>query len=177
MILPKPSSRFKLVIFAVLFLSLSISLNSCGAGPIEEQYSNNSEDENPSFSQNTNDQSPWLTTEGQTSDGYTATCDFNGDESQGTLVLCDIYWDAKNISTQPQEYFGYTYLIVDGSIYQTEDNYADLRSVNPGSYAVKKGGFNSFRIPYGGTITGLFKSDTPDGIHLLDLDLSIEITN
>lgn len=159
-------------------LVLAFSLTSCGAGPQAAQSNSNTEFGTDSDGGNDSsiNSDVWLTSEGDNGNGYTASCDFNGDEKDGDFVNCRVYWTAKNISSVPQPYSGYSYLNVSGAIYQSSDAYAEYRMVNPGMEASRTG-YNSFSIPYGGTIFGLFKAEGPNEPHLLNLDLNISITN
>lgn len=169
----------KLLRVIFITLCLSLALASCGAGNPNASSSSSQEfgtDSDGGDSQNLADNG-WEASEGDDGSEYTATCDFSGEESDGDLVDCKIYWDAKNASNIPLDYSGYSYLVVDNSTFQTSDGYAELRTINPGSYAVKKGGYNSFRIPYGGYITSLFKAEGPNEPHLLDLPLNIQVVS
>lgn len=163
----------------VMVFFVSFALSSCGAG--NPNSSTNATQESGTDSIEGNDNyvadSGWTASEGDDGSGYSVTCNFSGDESEGDLVSCDVYWDAKNTSNIPLEYSGYSYLVVNDSVYQTSNGYAELRTVNPGSYAVKKGGYNSFSVPYGGYITALYKAEGPNEPHLLDLPLNIHIVN
>jgi len=162
-------SRNAFLVIVLLFAS--ITLTSCGSGS-SDSSSSSTEFE---IEEEVVD-SGWTTTEGDNGNGYAVSCNFDGDESYGDLVSCSVYWNAQNTSNIPLEYYGYTYLVVDDSIYQTSDGYADVRTVNPGSYG-SSNGVNSFLIPYGGTITALFKANGPTDTHILDLSLYVTITN
>jgi hypothetical protein len=162
-------SRNAILVFTLLFTL--VTLTSCGS-----RNSTTSSSSTASEVEQEIVDTGWTTTEGDNGNGYSVSCNFSGDESNGDLVSCSVYWDAKNTSTIPLEYYGYTYLVVDGSTYQTADGYADVRTVNPGSYA-SNAGSNRFWIPYGGTITALFKADGPTDIHILDLPLYVTIVN
>ena len=162
-------SRNAFLVIVLLFAS--ITLTSCGSGS-SDSSSSSTEFE---IEEEVVD-SGWTATKGDDGDGYAVTCNFDGDESYGELVSCSVYWDAQNTSNIPLEYYGYTYLVVDDSIYQTSDGYADVRTVNPGSYPSTTGS-NRFLIPYGGTITALFKANGPTDMHILDLSLYVTITN
>lgn len=167
----------KLRLILVLLMGV-FALSGCGAGDPNAASTATQEfgtDSDGSVSTNVVDNG-WTATEGDDGSGYTVTCDFSGEESDGDLVSCDVYWDAKNTSNIPLDYYGYSYLVVDNAVYQTSNGYADLRTINPGSYAVKKGGFNSFNVPYGGYISSLFKAEGPNEPHLLDLALDIRIS-
>jgi hypothetical protein len=155
-------SRNAFLVIVLLFAS--ITLTSCGSGS-SDSSSSSTEFE---IEEEVVD-SGWTATEGDNGNGYAVSCNFDGDESYGDLVSCSVYWNAQNTSNIPLDYYGYTYLVVDDSIYQTSDGYADLRTVNPGS--------NRFLIPYGGTITALFKANGPTDTHILDLPLYVTITN
>jgi hypothetical protein len=170
--------KFRHVALSLLVLFSSIAVTGCGAG---NPYASNGAAQDPAINSDGAEDpgiidSGWTTSEGDDGSGYTATCSFSGDETDGDLVSCKVYWDAKNTSNVPLEYYGYTYLVVDGAVYQTSDGYADLKSVNPGSYAYKAG-YNNFDIPYGGTITALYKAQEPNDTHLLDLSLNITISD
>ena len=163
---------------SVFTLVISIFITGCGAGAPNTSTQSESFGTDSSASQESiNSDSPWLATEGDDGTGYTATCNFSGNEAAGDLVTCKIYWDGLNNSSIPQEYYGYTYLVVDGATYQSADQYADLRTVNPNAYAVSQGGYNTFKIPYGGLVSQLFKAEGPNEVHLLELPLNIQITN
>lgn len=88
-------------------------------------------------------------------------CSTNGSETQ----LCHLVWGATNASSEPVEYYGYTYVVTDaGATYQSTDNYAEYRWVNPGERAGRtrfRG--NYFKLPSGICLTELFKADTPRG--------------
>lgn len=171
--------RFKSIALSIVVLMSCLVLAGCGAG--DPNASSNATQEFGTDSggdeDTSNIDSGWTATEGDDGSGYTVTCDFSGEESNGDLVSCDVYWDAKNTSNIPLEYYGYSYLVVDGAVYQTSSGYADVRTVNPGSYAVSKGGFNTFKVPYGGYVTELFKAEGPNETHLLDLPLNIQIVS
>jgi hypothetical protein len=170
-------SRKKL--FYILVIFGAFTLSGCGAGDPNASSVATQEfgtDSDGSTSMDVADNG-WTATEGDDGSGYTVTCNFSGDEANGDLVSCDVYWDAQNTSNIPLDYYGYSYLVVDNAIYQTSSGYAESRTINPGSYAVKKGGYNSFSVPYGGYITGLFKAEGPNEPHLLDLPLNIHIVN
>ena len=162
-------SRNAFLVIVLLFASMT--LTSCGSGS-SDTSSSSTEFE---IEEEVVD-SGWTTSEGDNGNGYAVSCNFDGDESQGDLVSCSVYWEAQNTSNIPLDYYGYTYLVVDGSIYQTADGYADVRTVNPGSYGTSAGA-NRFLIPYGGTITALFKANGPTDMHILDLPLYVTITN
>ena len=163
-------SRNAFLVIVLLFAS--ITLTSCGSGS-SDSSSSSTEFE---IEEEVVD-SGWTATEGDNGNGYAVSCNFDGDESQGDLVSCSVYWDAQNTSNIPLEYYGYTYLVVDESIYQSEVGYAEARTINPGSYAFASGLSSKFLIPYGGTITALFKANGPTDMHLLDLPLYVTITN
>ena len=162
-------SRNAFLVIVLLFAS--ITLTSCGSGSSDSSSSSTDFE----IEEEVVD-SGWTTSEGDNGDGYAVTCNFSGDESNGDLVNCSVYWNAQNTSNIPLEYYGYTYLVVDESIYQTADGYAEVRTVNPGSFGSNTGS-NRFWIPYGGTITALFKADGPTDMHILDLPLYVTITN
>jgi hypothetical protein len=159
------------VFLVIVLLFASITLTSCGSGSSDSSSSSTEFEIEEEIVD-----SGWTTTEGDNGNGYAVSCNFDGDESYGDLVYCKVHWNAQNTSNIPLEYYGYTYLVVDDSIYQTADAYADVRTVNPGSYG-SSAGVNSFWIPYGGTITALFKADGPSDMHILDLSLYVTITN
>jgi len=159
------------VFLVIVLLFASFTLTSCGSGS-SDSSSSSTEFE---IEEEVVD-SGWTTAEGDHGNGYAVSCNFDGDESYGDLVSCSVYWEAQNTSNIPLDYYGYTYLVVDDSIYQTSDGYADVRTVNPGSYPSTTGS-NRFLIPYGGTITALFKANGPTDMHILDLSLYVTITN
>ena len=170
--------KFRHVALSLLVLFSSIAVTGCGAG---NPYASNGAAQDPAINSDGAEdpgivESGWTTSEGDDGSGYALTCNFNGGESDGDLLNCSVYWDAKNTSNIPLEYYGYTYLVVDGAVYQTSDGYADLRTINPGSYA-SSAGSNKFVLPYGGNITGLFKAEGPNDTHILDLDLNIKIVD
>ena len=162
-------SRNAFLVIAILFVPFT--LTSCGSGGANTSSSSTEFEIDEEVVD-----SGWTATEGDNGNGYAVSCNFDGDESEGDLVSCSVYWEAQNTSNIPLEYYGYTYLVVDDSIYQTSDGYADVRTVNPGSYGSNTGA-NSFWIPYGGTITALFKADGPTDMHILDLPLYVTILN
>jgi hypothetical protein len=159
------------VFLVIVLLFASITLTSCGSGSSDSSSSSTEFD----IEEEVVD-SGWTTAEGDNGNGYAVSCNFDGDEIDGDLVNCKVYWEAQNTSNIPLDYYGYTYLVVDDSIYQTSDGYADVRTVNPGSYGTSAGA-NNFWIPYGGTITALFKANGPTDMHILDLSLYVTITN
>ena len=163
-------SRNAFLVIAILFVP--ITLTSCGSGGSDTSSSSTEFELDEEVVD-----SGWTATEGDNGNGYAVSCNFDGDESEGDLVSCSVYWEAQNTSNIPLEYYGYTYLVVDDSIYQAEEGYADLGTINPGSYAFSTGLSSRFRIPYGGTITALFKADGPTDMHLLDLPLYVTILN
>jgi hypothetical protein len=176
-------NRFTAIIYTLL---LTMLLAACGAGSPSASNSlgtdnttNSLGTDNTTNSTNnqdsTNTDSPWLATEGDDGSGYTLNCYFSDQDKPGDLISCKVYWDAKNISTIPQEYRGYSYLVVDGATYQSTDAYANSRMINPNAYASNKGGYNSFSLPYGGIISQFFKADGPTETHLLDLPLNIGV--
>jgi hypothetical protein len=125
--------------------------------------------------ENTVYKSPWTASKGNRGSGETISCYLTGDENIGDLVYCQIYWSAQNTSTIPQEYYGFTYIVVDGKIIQTyEQEYAEHRTIQPTFWQVNDYG-SDFYIPYGGRISNLFTADSPNGIHLLDLPLNIVV--
>jgi hypothetical protein len=125
--------------------------------------------------ENTVYMSPWTASKGNRGNGETISCYLTGDEKNGDLVYCQIYWSVQNTSTLPQEYYGFTYLVVDGKIIQTyEKEYAEHRTIQPTFWQINDYG-SDFYIPYGGHISNLFKADSPTGIHLLDLPLDIVV--
>jgi hypothetical protein len=167
---------------ALVVLFGSMTLTGCGAGGPKssgifgEDFGTDSGTDSGGSEDQGSVDSGWTASEGDDGEGNQATCNFSDEDSPGDLVRCNVYFDAKNDSTIPLEYYGYTYLVVDGAVFQSEDRYAESRMINPGSYAYKNG-YNTFYIPYGGYISALYKADGPNDPHLFDLSLNISIIN
>ena len=172
----KKLTSVKIILLAIFSL---VILTGCGGGKSSPPTAQGQDfgTDSGATEDNTVHESPWTASDGDDGSGYTASCNFSGDENTGDLVSCKIYWDAQNTSTIPQEYYGFSYLVVDGATYQSSDKYADQRTVNPNSYATNMGGYSTFYIPYAGQISNLFKADGPNDIHLLDLPLNINVTS
>lgn len=118
--------------------------------------------------------SPWQATVDASSDGGEAgmTCENLETARSGEKISCFTYFDIANVSTMPQELHGYYYIVSDGITYLSNSGYENSKAINPQDSV---GRVIAFQIPFGSIVSGMYMAESPDGAHMWDMPLNVEI--